>query len=334
VNPQNILLIRPDRLGDLILSLPVAQVLRDRFPACRITYLAAPDPSEIAPMVECVDNWIKDESSSGRISLFKLVRILRQGNFDLLIELKPSWRTATAGYLSQIPVRIGTGRRFYSFFYNNRLNVQRRGSGKHQSDLDLALLKPLGINISGVIPKLVLPGEFKIAAGKLVGESIKEYIVIHPGSGGSAPNWPVQYFGELAKMILRESNLGVIIAGIESNLGDFEGCLDLRGKTKLSELAGIVAGADMFISGSTGPLHLADALGTKSLTFFTRHVNVDANRWGPRRHPDGVMIPEGERCKFSDPVHCSCLEQITPREAFNKIRLILNINASGKAITP
>jgi heptosyltransferase III len=322
---NKIIIIRPDHLGDLILSLPVAQALKERYPGSHITYFAAPGPAEIAPMVDYVDDWIIDKGPNDRLSLGKLTQLLRQSTFDTLIELKPSWRTAAAGFLSGIPIRIGTSRRFYSLFYNRRVNLRRRGTGLHQSDLEQAMLGPLGIDVSGLIPTMTLPESIKRAGGKLVTGSIKGYIVIHPGSMGSAPNWPVDYYRELAKLILKETNFKVVITGLETNLGDFNGCQNLCGKTSLTDLAGVLGGASLFVSGGTGPLHLADALGTRSIAFFPRHSNIDERRWGPRRHPEGIMLPSSDDCRSSSVARCTCLKQIMPEAAFKRLRQILNL---------
>jgi heptosyltransferase-3 len=322
MNPRKAIIIRPDRLGDLILSLPVAQALKEKYPDCHISYLAAPGPAAIAPLVGYVDSWIIDKGQNGRLTVFELARSLRQGGFDHLIELKPSWRSAVAGFLARIPVRIGTARRFYSFFYNKRLNLHRRSSGRHQTDLDLAMLKPMAIDSAGHLPRLSLPDDFKKDIEKLVGKSIKEYIVIHPGSGGSAPNWPIENYRELAKLILKETD--VIITGLEADFDGFENCLNLTGKTNLPQLAAILDGARAFISGSTGPLHLADALGVKCISFFVNRADIGPVRWGPLRNLQNVIMPDTPSCQCRDISACRCLEQVTAQEAFNKVRIVLD----------
>ncbi len=322
MNPQKILIIRPDRLGDLILSLPVAQVLKDEFPDCHISYLAAPGPASIAPLTCFVDNWVIDKGQNGRMRLPELTSAIRKSGYDHLIELKPSWRTASAGLLAGVPVRIGTGRRLYSFCYNKRIDLHRRGSGRHQGDLELAMLQPLGIEVSGVMPTLAIPENMKKEAGQLVGDGIKEYIVIHPGSGGSAPNWSTNRYKELAGLISNE--IPVVITGLELNADEFDGCLNLSGKTDLAQLAGVISGCRIFISGSTGPLHMADALGAKCVSLFSNHPDVGPSRWGPRRNMENVLVPDGPACNQNDLSKCLCLEQITPDQAFNRVKMVLN----------
>jgi heptosyltransferase-3 len=328
--PRKLIIIRPDRLGDLILSLPVAKALKDKYPDCHLSYLAAPGPAGIAPMVNYIDSWIIDKGKNDRLTALEFTQILRQGGFDHFIELKPSWRTALAGYLAGIPIRIGTSRRFYSIFYNKRLNLHRRNSGRHQTDLDLALLRPMSIDQAGALPCLDLPDAFKKEAEELVGASIKEYIVIHPGSGGSSPNWPIGNYRELAQLILKETE--VIITGLEADIDGFDGCLNLGGKTNLRQLAAILGGARAFISGSTGPLHLADSLGVKCVSFFVDRADIGPIRWGPRRNMQNVIMPDGPSCQCRDNSTCRCLEQVTPQDAFSKVRMVLDSKNSGTAM--
>jgi heptosyltransferase III len=326
VIPSKIILIRPDRLGDVVLSLPVAKALKDNFPACKVYYLAARGPAGIKNLANYIDGWIIDSKSSDeRLGVFELSQLFHEEQFDCLIELKASWRTAEAGFISAIPMRIGTSRRFYSFFYNTHVNLHRRGSGRHQTDLDLSMLQPLGLEIAGLMPELKTTTEFKAKAKALAGGENKNYIVIHPGSSGSAPNWPKENYIELARMILKSKAYKVVITGTEEPAQDFDGCTDLRSQTGLDELSGVCSSASLFISGSTGTLHFADALGVKCLSFFVDNNDIGPARWGPRRNLNNVIAPPGGPCKCSNLAACRCLETITPQSAFNKIESILGL---------
>jgi ADP-heptose:LPS heptosyltransferase len=319
ISPHRILIVRPDGLGDLILSLPVAQTLKEKFPGCRIAYLVSSRASGIRPLVGYVDDWIVDDNDKGkRLSVFELSHRIKEDGYDYIIELKPSWRTALAGALSGAGNRIGTSRRFYSPLYNRRVSVHRRGSGYHQTDLDLMLLKPLGIKIIGRFPRLDVT-EWGLASAANLPEFAKNpYIVIHPGSAGSAPNWPIENYRKLADIILDETDYAVVITDKTNDPSGFDGCLNMAGKTDIETLAAVLKGARLFVSGSTGPLHLADAMGTKCISFFSNRSDIGPERWGPRRNLDGVIVPEKPcRCKAAD--RCRCLESIAPREAFNKI---------------
>ncbi len=324
INLEKILLIRPDRLGDLILSLPAAEALKKRIPGVAIHYLASRYTAGISALAEYVDDWLIDEDSrGGRFSVLGLKNKIKSGGYDCLIELKPSWRTAAAGFLAGVSVRIGTSRRAYSIFYNRRLKIPRKFSGFHQSDLELAHLRPLGIELAGLNPELMVAETGKKKAADLLALDGKRYVVIHPGSGGSSPNWPLGSYIRLADYINRKTEFKVVITNRDNNIRGFENCLNIGGKTDLDTLAGVFHGASLFISGSTGPMHLADALGTACVSFFSNREDIGPARWGPRRNLGKVIRP-AEICGCGKTENCRCLERISVDEAFNKIKAVLN----------
>lgn len=330
ISPRKILLIRPDHLGDVILSLPVAEALKRSYPESQVFYLAASGPAQLQILADYVDGWIIDENSNGKPkSLLSLLKSIREIGIDTMVELKPSWRTAAAGYFSRIPLRIGTSRRFYSFFYNHNLNLHRRASGRHQTDLELAMLEPLNIKVQGLFPNLKINNQCLSKASLLTDLKPKSYVIIHPGSSGSSPNWPLGNYIELAKTIASDTEYKVVITGLASDIGpDFDQYINLCGKTDLEALAGLISGAALFISGSTGPLHLADSLGAKCISFFVNHPDIGPDRWGPRRNMTSVLMPE-KSCHCPRLSNCHCLEQVTLDIAFNKIGEALRLRECG-----
>jgi heptosyltransferase-2 len=325
--PRKILLIRPDRLGDLILSLPVADSLKSNFPESEVHYLASRHTVPIAPMAKNVDGWIPDSDRGGKpLGPYSLARRIKFEEFDCIIELKPSWRTSIAGALSAVGLRIGTSRRLYSIFYSHRLSIHRKASGLHQTDLDLAHLRALGIQVSGLFPRLDVTERGRKSAESLLNLKDQAYVVVHPGSGGSAPNWPIASYRRLASMILERTDFKVVVTNHDNNMEAFEGCLNTGGKTDLENLAGVIGGADLFISGSTGPLHLADALGATCLSFFANRDYIGPSRWGPRRNMDRIITP-GDTCRCQKADTCRCLEGLSVDSAYNKTEEILRTKA-------
>jgi ADP-heptose:LPS heptosyltransferase len=302
----------------------VAEALRRKFPDSHISYLAAAGPAGIRSLAPYVDSWLTYDSTTSR-GIFSLRNLIRGRNFDCAIELKPSLHTAAAALLSGIRLRIGTARRGYSFLYNERVNVHRKGAGKHQTDLDLELLAPLGINESGNLPELSITHEAIEKGERLMKNGSERFVVMHPGSGGSAPNWRLENFKKLATMIIESTGWGVVITGNKDNIGIFdERCVDLNGKTELDELAGVITRADLFISGSTGPLHLADALGVKCMAFFARHAIVGPERWGPRRNMNNILMPDAP-CKCTNLANCQCLQRISPEKALERATELFSV---------
>ncbi len=322
--PHKILLVRPDGLGDLILSLPVARTLKDSFPGCEVHYLVSARAVGIRPLVSYIDGWLVDDGGGGpRMSLPQLVKKIRMASYSHIIELKPSWRTALAGFLAGTKNRIGTSRRLYSPLYNRTISVHRKGSGFHQTDLDLRLLKPLGIDVEGILPTLEVTENVRQMAVAALGPTDREYIVIHPGSSGSAPNWPVENYQKLAEIIPAETAYDVVITDRNKTSNGFVGCLNISGRTDIETLAGILKAASLFVCGSTGPLHLAYALNVRCVSFFLNRPDIGPLRWGPRRNMENIITPV-DNCRCRNLRGCRCLERISPFMAFKKIEGILS----------
>ncbi len=330
IRPHKILIIRPDRLGDLILSLPMAETLKKNLAETEIHYLVSPYTAPLAPLVKYVDGWLIDADDDGnRLPFSILAKKIKKAGYDCIIELKPSWRTAATGFFSGVKLRIGTSRRFYSFFYSERISVHRKSSGYHQTDLELMHLKPFDFKRNVTKPNIGVTEKGLKNANNLLAMDRRRFIVIHPGSGGSAPNWSMEHYRKLAVLIKENLKYEVVVTGSETGLRGFDGCIDLVGKTDLETLAGVLSRAEIFISGSTGPLHLADALGVQCVSFFVSRSDIGPARWGPRRNPGNVLLPPAP-CDCADLRKCRCLERISPREALEKLKNILKVtNTAG-----
>jgi ADP-heptose:LPS heptosyltransferase len=228
-----------------------------------------------------------------------------------------------------VNTRIGTSRRFHSFFYSDRLSIHRRSSGSHQTDLELRHLDLFNYKDRAIQPNISATEIGLARAEELLGLNHKPNIVIHPGSSGSAPNWPVEHYRELAVMIREKLKFKVAVTDSKPGLQGFDGCIDLGGKTDLESLAGVLARAEVFVSGSTGPLHLADALGIPCVSFFVARSDIGPERWGPRRNLENVLLPP-EHCDCTDLRKCRCLGNIPPLKAFEKIvEIIKTVKTAG-----
>ena len=318
-NGEAVLVIRNDRLGDTILSLPVVDLLSKNFPGSPILFCCAPP---IAPFIECVDavNAVIPADDSDYTGL-------RSGiaNKDLAVAifLRPTLQNATAIWKGKIPIRIGTSRRLYSPLFTHKLNVSRQSSSLHETDLNLKLLEPFSLTGTPHFPSITLP-EPSFQKAELLLEGIRgndseRFVILHPGSGGSAKDWPVAYFKELADR-LAERNIAVIVTGSahernKCNVVAGDSHLNLCNKTDLLVLAAIISRSDMLISNSTGPLHLAVSLDKKVLGLFPPVKNCLPARWGPWRHPEWALTPDMSlcsECKLGEISSCYCMESLSP----------------------
>jgi len=299
---RSVLVLRPDRLGDVILSLPVFAQLRARFPGVRLTLLASPEVTPLLATHPWIDELMLDDRRGrhrGLQGFRTLVAEVRRSSFAAAIVLRPTLRHALLVAAARIPCRVGTAFRAYSWFFTHRVRQHRRGSGRHELELNLSLLAPFGDpsgdlsgesgDWSGVrLPWVPVDPEARQAARALVGGS-QPFVVLHPGSGGSACEWPPEHFARLGHAIKLHHQLGVVVTGVQAEsalvaqvAAGVPGALPLAGRTTLPVLAALLAEARAVVAASTGTLHLAAAVGTPVVGIYPALPDVSPVRWGPR----------------------------------------------------
>jgi ADP-heptose:LPS heptosyltransferase len=181
---------------------------------------------------------------------------------------------------------------------------------------------------------LAIPKEADKAASKLLRElNVPEghpIIIIHPGSGGSAMDLPASRFNELILSIEKE-NLGTVLvtgnkneAALCAQVCDGTKAKDLSGKFSLVELMGIIGKSDIFVSNSTGTLHIAAALGKNVIGFYPKIKVCSAKRWGPYSIKSTIFEPS-IHCKNCTRKKCEKLQCMNTIEMAAVTKKIQNI---------
>lgn len=309
-----ILVSRTDRIGDLVLSLPMVRTLKSVYPHARVDLLVRQETAPVVDGQPGVDGILIYRPDSGRSR--ELATQLTGKKYNAVICLYPRPELARSFVRAKIPVRIGTARRWYSHRFTHRVNISRRTSGRHEKDLNLDLLKPLGIDPDySLVPEMALnspsqvslPGPLAPAGTqteKGTQATRKPLVVMHPGDGGSAANWRVEKYAELARLLQIE-HIEMILTGTqadrEKHLALFSAVVGedriFSGRTDLPRLMQILAHCDLFIGGSTGPLHLAAALGTPVVGLYGPIYATTPDRWGPCGAGHTVFVPDVPTCR-------------------------------------
>jgi len=327
---KKILIVRTDRLGDAILTTPVACALKKNYPDSNIVFWARDYTREAIEQCTCVDGVITFPET---MNLIEMAKKLKKERFDSAILVHPEFKLALTLFLARIPVRIGTGYRIYSFLLSRRLYEHRKYSTRHEVEYNLNLLKLLGFEekqpeFSFTVPESARQSMVHMLANMGL-EQGKYSAAIHPGSGGSAPGWSADNFSKLADR-LTASGVQVIITG---GPGDKEivdqvvrECLQkpytLPRLLSLTEFMAVLKNVDLFVSNSTGPLHLARALGTDVIGMYPPLITASALRWGPYGKQEQVFTPDVPACKKCTGEHChyyDCMNSITVKSVFDKI---------------
>ncbi len=327
---MNILLVRPDGIGDEILSLPVATELRRVMPAVRLSFLSSVYAAPVLAHHPDLDEVL---TVTGQETLGELVRLFRR-NVDAPVFLKPFRRPLTAAWLARVPLRVGTGYRWYSWLLNRRVYEHRSDFSRHESTYNLGLLRGLGLAPGEVAPpRLVVMAEERAWAKRFMGESHGLRVLVHPG-GFSSRLWkPVHY----RDLVLRLASEGreVVLTGNAAERDKFRadtqasewpvGVRDLMGGLTLRQLMAVIAESHAVVSLATGPMHLAAALGIPTVSIFDPRRNNSPTRWQPLG--TGVVlrpeVPTCEKCIYEACPYWDCLDRITVETVAERVTQVL-----------
>jgi heptosyltransferase-3 len=334
---KKILLIRTDRIGDVVLSLPMLPLLKKEFPNASIAVMVRSYTKELVeshPDVSEVMLW--DENNS----LLDYVKVLKEKHFDLVILPYPRFNLALITFLSRIAIRVGTGYRWYSFLFNKKIYEHRKDAKRHEVEYNLNLLRAIGIELSGA-PQF----EFTVNddAKKKVEDTLKsdsigsstQFAVLHAGSGGSARDWKIEKFAELGDVLQTKEGFRVVLTGgkneeelvasLESKMKTKP--LNYTGKFSLQELGALFQRASVFVSNSTGPLHIASIVGTPVVAFYPPIIQCSPMRWGPYTEKKKVFTADNKQCKLCKGGACQssiCMDQITVEQVVSGIKELMN----------
>jgi len=306
-----ILVVRTDRIGDLVLTTPLAGILKKKMEGVRVDFLVLDYAAPILKGYKYVDH-ILTISKSYKID--KLVRKIKK-KYDVAIVAHPEFRLAIALYLATIPIRIGTGYRLYSLLFNRRVYEHRRYGGRHEIEYNISLLRQLQVE-----------PEFFTTYASVEESPITipdNSIVIHPGGLGSSLYWPSDRFLYLGKFLKKRGfNVYYLLGPAEVQMKEYYPNPIFQQFT-LPEIGGILSKASLFIGSNSGILHIASAVNTPSIGIFPCAVNMNGTRWGP---VGGIAVepplPECNRCIFERCRFYNCMGLISV-ERVGKIALSL-----------
>lgn len=316
--PESIIISRTDNLGDVMLTLPMTGYLKSLAPAIKIYFLGKSYTRSIIEASRFVDQFIdRDEIINDNTGLSKI-------KAQAIIFAGPDQEVAKVAKKAGIPLRIGTSHRWFHWLYcNQRVNFSRKRSDLHEAQLNFKLLAPFDIltdptfeqikNWYGLTPPLqasdfsdfLLPNKFNL--------------IIHPKSKGSAKEWGLKNYADLIAM-LPEAHFQVLITGVkkegeliraqEPRIFDYPHVKDITGRLSLNELIELIGATDGFLAGSTGPLHIASALGKYTLGIYPPIRPMHPGRWQPIGENAHYLALEKKcnDCRKSD--ECACVKAI------------------------
>jgi len=321
-----ILIVRPDKLGDLIATLPMATAIKRAMPDAHVMFMVRDYTAPILKIAPDVDETIILDPKAHyreKIKLFKSIRtdsvIFPVAKLDLAFYAKLAYKPRRVG-------TVGTGYRLYSMLYSHRVYEHRKKAKRHEAEYNVRMLSEIGIDSPDTpLPRLELRSQDLLRADEnivsLFGKQSQKYVVLHIGSGGSSFEWPKERYAAFGNWVAQRLGLPVVLTGLRSEsetLLSVSEVMERQGASvtlfldkPMLELAGLLARAELVVASSTGPGHLAAALGTPTLGLFPLIRPLSRVRWGFRGEQvlnlEPVMPPKPE---CPDCKRCECLQRI------------------------
>jgi len=287
------LIVRLGALGDIVHAIPVAAALRRAFPRAQIDWLVSAKHREILDLVPVIDRRLvindrPSASASNRFetrgwSLLTALRELRAARYEVVLDLQGLIKSAVLARSSGAARIVGFSSRYARerlarLFYTDSFDGGRGGvyaadETRHVVEVNLALLELIGIR--GAAAEFPIERAASEVAARVVRAVEGRYVLINPGAAWPNKRWPPSRFAALARALCTEAGLrSVVLWGPgERSLAETvvelaDGAAILSPETSIGDLVELARSATLMISGDTGPLHLASAVGTPIVGLF------------------------------------------------------------------
>ncbi|WP_253809976.1 glycosyltransferase family 9 protein [Hydrotalea flava] len=324
--PKTILISRTDNIGDVVLTLPMAGIIKKYFPDILIGFLGRAYTKDIIENCVYVDEFIDVNDF-----LNQSVSICGK-RIEAIIHVLPSPILAKRAYFLAIPQRIGTTNRFYHWLFCNKLiRLSRKKSDLHEAQLNLKLLSFLSIHQQFSFPEIY--SSYGFGASQALPENIlkkinknKFNVIFHPKSQGNGKEWPLEHYIELAKL-LDKNKFKVFITGTKQEERKLEILfneiddlvINMCGKLSLNEFVSFISICDGLVASGTGPIHLAAALGINALGIFPSIRPIHPGRWQPIGQHAYTFYSETECNLCKGQIFCACMKNIEPNVITKKL---------------
>ncbi len=343
VEARRICLIKPSALGDIVQSLPLLPVLKERFPKAEISWVVNDGLADLLTEHPHLDEVIKFERHGTWKSWWQLCRDLKSKQFDLVFDLQGLLRTAVMTYSTAAPIRIGmeTAREGSHLTCHHLIPDSGRQVPAHLRYWRIAEAIGMGSASRETIIKwnqTVQTWQQKLWA-EFEGKPV---LTINPGARWITKRWPVDNFAAVAAKAIRAYGYSIVIVGSPDEKAggeQFERALNrmvptakvknLVGATSLKQLAAVLANSDIVLSNDSGPMHLAAGLGTPIVGLFTCTSSIQSGP-PPGLHQlvstnVGCAASYKKNCPHRGRHHMACHNELSVERAWTALQQIAEI---------
>jgi lipopolysaccharide heptosyltransferase II len=353
----NVLCVRLDHIGDVLMSTPAMAALTEGRPARRLTLLTSPAGAAIAPLIPVVDDvivydapWMKataPRADSGPD--FAMAERLRAGRFDAAViftvySQNPMPPTFLC-YFADIPLRLAHCRENpYQMLTDWVPEVEPEGGIRHEVRRQLDLVATVGCHATDERMTLRVPPEAAQRADALLAEAAidpsRPWIIVHPGATAPSRRYPAEGFAAVAHRLAVESGWQVLFTGTAPEaalIADIRAMAGvpthaLVGRASLAEFAALIARAPLVLANNTGPAHIAAALGTPVVDLYAL-TNPQHTPWAVPNRVLSYDVPCKYCYKSICPMgHHDCLRRVVPEAVVAAVRDLFEETAAGFSV--
>jgi lipopolysaccharide heptosyltransferase II len=316
---KNILAIRLDNIGDVVMTGPAIRALRQANPGAKITMMASPGGSQVTPLLPWVDDVIawravwQDISKDVPVTPEKeleLVQLLAERAFDAAFIFtsfsQSPYPPAYACYMARIPLRVGQSKEFGGGLLSHWVKPLEEPT--YQVDRNLHLLRGLDIPVADDRLELRVPPAAQHSVEALLAESgigpQQPYVALAPGASAKARRYDEERFAAAVEQISEQARLPVVLIGSPREVGKFPTLETLAtltyhvhsliGRTSVVEMGGIIQRSALVITNNSGSLHMAAAFNRPLVALYSGTETLE--QWAPRTRALEIL---------NRPTHCS-----------------------------
>ena len=338
-NARNVLCIRLDNLGDVLMTAPAIRSLRDARPDRRVTLLASSSGIQAAALLPDIDAairydapWMKASADGAPVRDAEMIDSLREGCFDAAVIFtvysQSALPAALLAYLAGIPARAAHCRENpYALLTHWVRETEPEQAVRHEVERQLDLAASLGAARLPLPMRLTVPAQARASVRtRLQALGVREadrLVVVHPGASAASRRYPADRFAQAVDELVARTPCRVVVTGDASEAklvdivcGAAQGpgrAIGLAGALPLTEFAALIERADLVISNNSGPFHIASSLGTPVVDLYAL-TNPQHGPWNvphrilyhdvPCRFCYRSVCPEGHhRCLLGVPAH-------------------------------
>lgn len=353
----NVLCVRLDAMGDLLMTIPALRALRTSCPGRRLTLLASSEGAAIAGLIPELDAamvyqapWLRAtpqrRDAGGEYAMAARLRRLR---FDAAVIFTVFSQNALPAallcYLAEIPLRLAQCRENpYQLLTDWVRDSDTPAHARHEVQRQLDLVKAVGAHTRDDSLSLFLPPRIKAEARRrIAGAGIdlgRPWLLIHPGATAASRRYPPQHYAETARRLALGDAMQVLFTGGAAEVELVEAIraamgapsASLAGATDAHTLAAVIAAAPLLICNNTGPAHIAAAVGTPVVDLYAQ-TNLQHAPWQvphrllwhdvPCKNCQRSVCPEG---------HHRCLSEVRPEAVVAAARDLLGTGRGREAL--